>query len=118
MYKIEVDERKKSFIVMVEGFIQEDEGLQFLSDYKSNVGKINPKEYSMVICGEGLVVSKKEMIPVLEQCISMYMDTGFKKYFGTYPKSAIAKMQLSKIVNEKNFEFAFKDTLGEVLSII
>lgn len=118
LYKIEVNESKKAFIVIVDGFIQEEEGMQFLTDYKSNVSKVNPKEYSMIIGGENLVVSKQEMLPVLGQAISMYMDTGFKRYFGTYPKSAIAKVQLSKIVKEKNFDVTFKDSVNEILEIL
>lgn len=117
MYKIEINEIKKVFIVTVDGFIQEDEGMQFLEDYKNNVSKINPKEYSMIIEGKYLVVSKQEMLPVLGQAISMYIDTGFKKYFGTYPKSAIAKVQLIKIIKDKNFDVIFEDSIEKIFEI-
>lgn len=115
MFKIELNNIKKVLTITVGGFFKEEEGKAFLQEYQKSVGSIKPADYSLVVDGTELLISKQEMVPILENCMMLYKRTGFKKSFGVYPKSPSSAMQLRKVAEKIQLPMEFGSTVGEVL---
>lgn len=118
MFKIKADERKKVVTIEVGGFFKNEEGQAFLNDYNKQVKAINPSNYSLIILGEGLATSSQEMAVILENTVNMYKSTGFKKYYGTLPKSASASMQLKKVVSKCGLDVTFGNSVEDILKTL
>lgn len=116
MYEISVDKVKKTFTINVGGFFDETEGKKFVDEYAQKTNQVNPYEYSLIICGENLAVSKPEMLPVLKSVFEMYKGSNFNKSFGTLPESTISAMQLQRVARETNFDITFVKTIEEALN--
>ncbi len=54
------------------------------------------------------------MIPILENCIKMYKATGFKNIVSTPPSSAIAAMQLKRLLSSLNVDIEFVSDLSQL----
>lgn len=118
MFKIKADESKKVITIEVGGFFKPEEGQAFLDAYNKQAKAINPSNYSVIILGEGLSTSTPEMAAVLENTIKMYKSTGFKKYYGTLPKSASAAMQLKRIVSKCGLDVTFGNSVEDILKTL
>lgn len=116
MYEINVDKVKKTFIIKVGGFFDEAEGKKFVDEYAKKTNQVNPSEYSLIIGGENLAVSKPEMLPVLKAVFEMYKGSNFNRCFGTLPGSTISAMQLQRVARETNFNITFVKTIEEALN--
>lgn len=116
MYEINVDKGKKTFTIKVGGFFDETEGKKFVDEYAKKTTQVNPSEYSLIIGGENLSVSKPEMLPVLKAVFEMYKSSNFKKSFGTLPESTISAMQLKRVARETNFDIIFVNSIEEALN--
>ncbi|MEW8994368.1 hypothetical protein [Clostridium sp.] len=114
MYKVEVNNAKKILFIAVGGFFQEEDGKNFLNDYNNAVKSINPSNFTLALESSDLSTSKAEMIPILENCIKMYKATGFKNIVSTPPKSAIAAMQLKRLLSSLNVDIQFISDLSQL----
>lgn len=115
MYTITVNEGKKAFVVETRGFFGEEEGKNFLKEYQEKVGSINPKRYSFIICGKDLKTSSQDMIDILNNCLKMYKDSGFKDYYTTKPVSAVSWMQLQKLLKENRLDMTIGESVDDIL---
>lgn len=114
MFEMKVDPSKKAFIIKVGGFFREDEAMNFLETYNKHVQSINPSDYTLILLSEDLAVSNQDMLPKLEGIINLYKSAGFKKFYSTYPKSVVAKIQLEKISQKCNFNVSFEQTMEDI----
>lgn len=116
MFKIETDKVKKTFTVKVKGFFKENEGIDFLDEYKKNTSAITPSEYSLIVDGTELSISKPEMLPILNGCFNLYKSTGFKKNYGLYPKSSRLAFQLKRFCEECHLDMEFGYTREDLFN--
>ncbi len=114
MYKVEVNNAKKVLFITVGGFFQEEDGKNFLNDYNNAVKSITPSSFTLALESSELSTSKAEMIPILENCIKMYKSTGFKNIVSTPPSSAIAAMQLKRLLSSLNVDIEFVTDLSKL----
>jgi len=110
MYKVEVNNAKKVLFITVGGFFQEEDGKNFLNDYNNAV----KSSFTLALESSELSTSKAEMIPILENCIKMYKATGFKNIVSTPPSSAIAAMQLKRLLSSLNVDIEFVSDLSKL----
>lgn len=118
MFEMKIDEDKKAFIICVGGYFRQDEGQAFLETYYKNVSSLKPANYNIVILGEELITSGPEMVKVLEQAVNIYKETGFKKYYGTLPRSPLAAMQLKRIIIKSGLDITFADNVDDIMNVI
>jgi hypothetical protein len=114
MYKVEVNNAKKILFITVGGFFQEEDGKNFLNDYNNAVKSIVPSTFTLALESSDLSTSKADMIPILENCMKMYKDTGFKNIISTSPTSPIALMQLKRLLSSLNLNVEFVSDLAQL----
>lgn len=114
MYNMQVDNNKKIFSIEVGGFFKEDEGDKFIQDYTNHTTSFIPSEYSLLIVGKDLSTSKQEMLPILEQVLTLYKQTGFKKYYGILPESPTSKMQLARVIDKIGIDITPVNSINEI----
>lgn len=115
MYTITINNEKKAFVVETKGFFGEEDGENFLKEYKNKVSSINPKNYNFIICGKDLKTSSQDMIDTLNNCLKMYKASGFKDYYTTKSKSAVAWMQLQKLLKENQLDMTIGESVDDIL---
>jgi len=114
MYKIEVNNAKKILIIHTGGYFQEEEAKNFLNDYKNTVKSIVASDFTLALEGSELSTSKPDMVPVLENCMKMYRDTGFKNIISSEPNSSIAFMQIKRLLHSLNMNIEFVRSLSNL----
>lgn len=115
MFEMKIDKNKKAFIIKVGGYFSPAEGKNFLETYNNNVKSFNPGDYNVIILGEGLSTSSQDMVNTLHATVDMYKKTGFKKYYGTLPKSAVSAMQLKRVVKDCGLNVTFGENVDSIL---
>lgn len=108
-FTMQVDRGRKRFDVMVGGWFTPEDAMNYIADYQKSVVTFNPKEYAISLDCHELKVSPVEMIPLLQQCMEMYKQSGFQKIIINVGNSAIVKMQINriaKVVGLDNVEIA------------
>ncbi|MGG4470143.1 hypothetical protein ABER68_19050 [Paenibacillus alvei] len=115
MFTFEKKEATKELFITVSGFMKEEDGQSFLTEYNKHVKSIVPATYTLVIDSTNLAASKPDMLPVLEGCFKLYMSNGFKKIIMINPSSAISKMQMKKLAASINYTGIFVDKLEEAV---
>lgn len=96
-YAMKTNTAKKTVDLVVSGTFTPEKVQRFVNDYQKEVGKVNPKDYSLVLDCTDLDVVTQDMIPDLEACYRMYKDSGFNKVIFEIQDKPIVKMQLSRI---------------------
>jgi len=94
--KIEVNSSKKILQVTLDGFVKSEAAAKVLAEYNQIVGRVNPKEYSLLIDCTDMGVLQTDAVETLSQLFKLYMSTGFKHIVFVKPKSVIQNMQLEK----------------------
>ncbi|MBU5488470.1 hypothetical protein KQI77_10045 [Clostridium sp. MSJ-8] len=99
----------KNLTIKFEGFYNEENAVNFMSDYNNAVSDIkNTKDSILVLDGKDLMTASPKLIPILKECFSKY-DKEFGKVYLINPSTATAKMQMKRIAKEANASFEFVD---------
>lgn len=114
MYKIDVDNLKKRFIISVEGYMKEDEAKQFIDEYESKIKGITPSQYELVLDGKKLKVSQQDLLPILEGLLTSYVKSGFKKIYFITMESAVAMMQMKRVSGNLFDTVTIVDDISEI----
>ena len=86
-----------------------------MDDYNRKINSINPSEYNFVICGKDLKTSRQDMLPILEQCLKMYKDSKFKRYYSSKPTSPTCFLQLKKLLDKVGIDMNFDETVEDII---
>ncbi|MDP4178821.1 MAG: hypothetical protein Q8900_10830 [Bacillota bacterium] len=114
MYKIEINNIKKTFYLTFSGIFTPDEVDNFLKEYSSKVSSIPSNEYKLVADTTNLRVSKQEMLPLMKNCIALYMQTPFQKRYAVEGDSIITNMQMKRVCSEANADIHFIKNTNEI----
>lgn len=98
-YEMKLNPAAKEFFIQVEGSFTEDKANQFITDYKRHISKINPADYKLRLDSKSLHLVTQEMQPSLEGCLELYKQSQFGEVIIELNKSAVAKMQISRLAN-------------------
>lgn len=90
----------KDLNVLVEGMFTQQNALDFINEYQKNTSGINPGEYNLIFDATNLKVSTQEVLPLLENCMQMYKQSGFKRIEVSIGSSAIVKNQIRRVVEK------------------
>lgn len=102
-YEFELNKENKKLNIKVDGFFHKEEAMQFVSDYKKCVQKINTSDYIISVDCNKMCVSKPEIVDDLKNVIQMYLDDEFKKINFVMDKAQIIfKMQIHRLLREMN----------------
>lgn len=108
MYKMELKTNDKIFLITISGMMTEKESISYIEELKKNIRSINPVQYSIVIDSQELKTSPQGLIGLIEEAMSLIVNTPFKKRYSIMPKSAIATSQIKRIGREDD---EFSDTI-------
>jgi len=92
--------QEKVINVMIEGMFTPQNAVDFIAEYQKNVAGIKPSEFALVFDATNLKVSTQEVLPMLENCMQLYKQTGFEKIVVNMGSSAIVKNQVMRVVEK------------------
>lgn len=97
MFNMEVDRSKKLFTINASGFFSEQEGKDFINEYKSKTKEFDPKEFTMILNGRGLKTSTQDVAVQLKDALKLYAQEPFKKKIMIQQASSVGKMQTQRL---------------------
>lgn len=102
------DLKGKALVITNSGLFTEDEAKSFMADYQQKVKTLDAKSTSLILNATGLKVLPQEMMPLLQQCMEIYMKDGFKNVFVIEFASAITNSQIKRIAQAVGFDQKYK----------
>ncbi|GAF24249.1 hypothetical protein JCM19047_4126 [Bacillus sp. JCM 19047] len=81
MYSMSIDERKKQFTIVVSGFITEEEADAYKKDYIMHAASIDCSDYTLILDGSDMMVSKQSMLDGLKALIQSYVNHATRKFY-------------------------------------
>jgi hypothetical protein len=99
-YEIKVDRVKKEIKIRVAGSATPEGAQAFINEYNQKTSSVNSQEYNCVADCTDMKVAGTELLPLLESCVKLYKQTGFKKIIFSVGKNPILKMQLSRLIRQ------------------
>ena len=99
-FVFDLKHEEKALNVMIEGMFTPQNALDFIAEYQKNIAEIKPAEYALVFDATNLKVSTQEVLPMLESCVQLYKQTGFKKIVMNMGSSAIVKNQIKRVIEK------------------
>lgn len=114
--KVEVNNSKKILQVTLDGFVTTDAAAKVLAEYNQIIGRVNPREYSLLIDCTNMGVFQMDAVDTLTKLFQMYMATGFRHIVFVKCKNAIQNMQLDKAAKAvPGFTGVFVDGLDNAI---
>lgn len=115
--KVEVNSSKKILQVTLNGgFVKSEAAAKVLAEYNQIIGRVNPKEYSLLIDCTDMGVFQTDAIETLAKLFKMYMTTGFKHIVLIKSKNTIQNMQTDKASKMvPGFTGVFVENMDEAL---
>lgn len=102
MYKVE--KKGNTLIIETRGFFSQQEGDNFIADYKKTLATIDPQKTNLILDGADLKTSAQDVIPILKNCISMYLEDKFNKVLVVEFKSTLTQSQVMRLCKETGFD--------------
>lgn len=96
-YSMNVNTGKKTIDMTVSGSFTPEKAQEFINEYQSKTSAIKADEFILQFDCRDLNLVTQEMIPDLKNCFRLYHSSGFKKIVIEIKKSAVLKMQLSRL---------------------
>lgn len=96
MLKVSLDTAKKVLFVKVSGALTLSEIEVYVKEFEDTLGKIDPKQYVLLMDVKEQKTVPQEGVPYLEKCMKLYAETPFRKRFYVALESAIAMLQSKK----------------------
>ncbi len=118
MIKISTDSSKKVILVEVAGMIQKEEVVKYIDDLKTEISKINPREYSFIIDAKGQKALSQDAAPLMKEAFEVYLGTPFANRFSVTLDSAIARSQVNRVAKDEANQFIMVSSVEEAYSKI
>lgn len=106
-YTMGINPAKKEMNITIIGNFSNEQALQFISDYNSKVKSINAADYTLCLDCTDLNVVTPDLVDSLEACYALYKSSNFKHVVFEISKTAILKMQLSRIARKVGLNAEF-----------
>lgn len=106
-FNFKTNKAGKKFDIAVSGTFSEQDAVAFITQYNKETSAFAPKEYDIELDCTELNVSSQDVLPMLEQCYKLYIESGFKKVIFKIAKNVVLKMQLGRVARTtglKNYE--------------
>jgi len=91
---------EKTLDIRLDGMATLQNGEEFITEYNKNIAGIKTAEFALVFDATTLKVFSQEVLPMLENCMELYKQTGFKKIIMKMGSSVIVKNQVKRIVEK------------------
>lgn len=95
-----LNHEEKTLNVMIEGMFTQQNALDFIADYQKNIAGIKTNEFILAFDAKNLKVSTQEVLPMLENCVQLYKQTGFMKIIMNMGSSAIVRSQIKRVIEK------------------
>ena len=114
---VNVDNNKKILQVTLNSVVTTEAATaKVLGEYNQIIGRVNPREYALLIDCTDMGVFQADAIETLTKLYKLYMSTGFKHIVFVKSKNAIQNMQLIKVAKlVPGFTGVFADTMADAL---
>lgn len=99
-YSMSIDKIKKEMNVTILGNFTPEQALTFINEYNAKVATVTPSDYTLRLDCLDLKVVTPDLIPALEDCYTLYNQSGFSKVLFEIKNNPIVKMQLNRIMRK------------------
>lgn len=99
-FNFDLKHEKKTLEVMIEGMFTPQNAQDFIAEYQKNIAGIKPAEFALVFDATQLKVTTQEVLPMLEDCMQLYKQTGFKNIKVSMGSSHIVKNQVNRVMQK------------------
>ena len=99
-FAFDVNHGEKIMNIMVEGMFSPQDAEAYICEYNKNVSKIEPKKFEVMFDATKLKCTSQEVLPLLENCMNMYKQAGFKKIKMSMGNSTIVKSQVKRVIDK------------------
>ncbi len=96
-FEMSLDKNVKEVKIKIGGMFEPEDANSFIKDFTEIISTIKAVEFVLAFDAKELRVSKPEMLPMLEGCLKMYKDAGFKKVVVKVENNITLKMQLTRL---------------------
>lgn len=122
MYKIELKEKEKVFLVTMSGLMKKTEITAYINEFKKKIKSFNLGQYNIVLNIKELEAFSQDfgLLDLMEQAIILIINAPFKARYNTIPKSVVAAWQMERI-GKKHTSFyntIFTESYEEVLRLL
>ncbi len=97
-YTININPAQKIIDISVKGSFTPEQAAAFQKDYQAKVGSISAKDFTLKIDCKHMNIITQDMLPKLEVSLNLYKQSGFKEIQILSMKSAIIKMQITRVI--------------------
>ena len=116
MYKFDINPSKQKFVITCSGFFKVDEAEKFVNDLQQKIKTINPASYDLVIDAREQKPSGKDVLPLQEKAMGIYLSTPFRSRRTVEFDSGLTKMQIQRLGQTELLQkFQFVDSLEEAM---
>lgn len=99
-YNMRISSAEKEMNITIVGNFTNEQAQQFVEDYNSKVALIKATDFTLRLDCKDLNVITPALVESLEACYALYKSSGFNKVIIEISKTAILKMQLSRIARK------------------
>lgn len=122
MYKIELKEKEKVFLVTMSGLMKKTEIIAYINEFKKKIKSFNLGQYNIVLNIKELEAFSQDFgfLDLMEQAIILIINAPFRARYNTIPKSVVAAWQMERI-GKKHTSFyntIFTESYEEVLKLL
>lgn len=97
-YTININPAQKIIDISVKGSFTPEQAAAFQKDYQAKVGSISAKDFTLKIDCKHMNIITQDMLPKLEVSLNLYKQSGFKEIQILSMKSAVIKMQITRVI--------------------
>lgn len=103
MYKFELKQKEKVFLVTIGGFITKEEGNKLSSELLHIMKTFNQSEYYLIIDTQDLKASGQDSIEDVKNGMELFIRCKFKGMFNILSKNIITNVQANRIGKDVGF---------------
>lgn len=122
MYKIELKENEKVFLVTMSGLMKKTEIMAYINEFKKRIKSFDLDQYNIVLNIKELEAFSQDfdLIDLMEQAVMLIIKAPFKARYNTIPKSVVAAWQMERIGKKHTsfYDTIFTESYEEVLKLL
>lgn len=101
-YGVTLNTSDKTIISRASGFIKVEDASEIIRQLKEAIQKVNTKEYALIVDGKDAKTVSTDVVPLLQEVMSIYTTTPFKAKYMIELSSGIQANQIKRVAGDHN----------------
>lgn len=97
MYKIDINEVEKQFIITLAGLLDDSENAAYLMELESKLHMKNFNDYVLIVDTSDLKITTPEKEANMQKGIELIVKKPFRVKYNIAPKSAVTNLQANRV---------------------